>query len=70
MNEGGSADDSLTHTHHSPARVKICNMITGISHINLIVPPGTLHLAESFYGETLGLQRVAVPPRQNHLLAW
>jgi catechol 2,3-dioxygenase-like lactoylglutathione lyase family enzyme len=45
-------------------------MITGIAHVNLIVPPGTLHLAESFYGETLGLHRVAVPARQKDMLAW
>jgi hypothetical protein len=46
------------------------NMITGISHVNLIVPPGTLHLADAFYGETLGMHRAPVPPRQKDMLAW
>ena len=46
------------------------NMITGIAHVNLIVPPGTLHLADAFYGETLGMHRAPVPPRQKDMLAW
>jgi hypothetical protein len=45
-------------------------MITGIAHVNLIVPPGTLHLADAFYGETLGMHRAPVPPRQKDMLAW
>jgi hypothetical protein len=45
-------------------------MITGIAHVNLTVPPGTLHLAEAFYGQTLGLQRVPVPVLQMDTLAW
>jgi catechol 2,3-dioxygenase-like lactoylglutathione lyase family enzyme len=44
-------------------------MITGIAHVNLIVPPGTLHLADAFYGDTLGMHRAPVPPRQKDL-AW
>jgi hypothetical protein len=46
------------------------NMITGIAHVNLIVPPGTLHLADAFYGDTLGMHRAPVPPRQKDMLAW
>jgi hypothetical protein len=46
------------------------SMITGIAHVNLIVPPGTLHLADAFYGETLGMHRAPVPPRQKDMLAW
>jgi hypothetical protein len=57
-------------TQHLSRLSQNLNMITGIAHINLIVPPGTLHLAESFYGETLGLHRVAVPARQKDMLAW
>jgi hypothetical protein len=45
-------------------------MITGIAHVNLIVPPGTLHLADAFYGDTLGMHRAPIPPRQKDKLAW
>jgi len=45
-------------------------MITGIAHVNLLVPSGTLELAESFYGGTLGLKRVPVPVLQKGELAW
>jgi catechol 2,3-dioxygenase-like lactoylglutathione lyase family enzyme len=45
-------------------------MITGIAHVNLTVPAGTLDLAESFYSDTLGLKRVPVPVLQQGTLAW
>jgi hypothetical protein len=45
-------------------------MITGIAHVNLLVPKGTLDLAESFYGNTLGFTRVPVPVLQRGTLAW
>jgi catechol 2,3-dioxygenase-like lactoylglutathione lyase family enzyme len=45
-------------------------MITGIAHVNLTVPPGTLEQAAEFYGTTLGLTRVAVPVLQKDTLAW
>ena len=45
-------------------------MITGIHHINLVVPPNTLHLATSFYATTLGLTPRAVPHLQRSTLAW
>ena len=45
-------------------------MITGIAHVNLLVPPGTLDKAEQFYGKTLGFQRVPVPVLQKDTLAW
>ncbi|TID19049.1 putative glyoxalase family protein [Venturia nashicola] len=45
-------------------------MITGIAHINLLVPAGTLDLAEAFYRDTLGLKRVPVPALQTQSLAW
>lgn len=44
--------------------------ITGIAHINLLVPPGTLDDAAAFYGDTLGLHRVPVPRLQQGTLAW
>lgn len=45
-------------------------MILSLSHINLLVPPSTLHLAHAFYSETLGLTPRAVPPHRQHELAW
>jgi hypothetical protein len=45
-------------------------MITGIAHVNLTVPPGTLEQAAEFYGTTLGLTRAAVPVLQKDTLAW
>jgi catechol 2,3-dioxygenase-like lactoylglutathione lyase family enzyme len=45
-------------------------MITGLSHINLLVPPGTLPLANTFYSETLGLRPRPVPAHRVHDLAW
>ncbi|KAJ2968924.1 hypothetical protein NUW58_g10111 [Xylaria curta] len=40
-------------------------MITGLHHINLVVPPDTLDDAAAFYGSTLGLTPRAVPALQN-----
>jgi len=45
-------------------------MITGLHHINLVVPPKTLHLANEFYSGTLGLTPRAVPHLQRETLAW
>jgi catechol 2,3-dioxygenase-like lactoylglutathione lyase family enzyme len=45
-------------------------MITGIAHINLLVPPGTLPHATTFYSETLGLKPRSVPAHRVHDLAW
>ncbi|CAK3952796.1 Hypothetical predicted protein [Lecanosticta acicola] len=45
-------------------------MITGLHHVNLIVPAGTLAQAEEFYGETLGLTPRPVPELQKGSLAW
>lgn len=45
-------------------------MITGIAHVNLLVPPGTLEDANAFYGETLGFHRTPVPELQRATLAW
>lgn len=45
-------------------------MITGIHHINLVVPAGKLHLATEFYGTTLGLTPRPVPQLQRETLAW
>lgn len=45
-------------------------MITGIHHINLVVPAQTLHLATAFYADTLGLTPRPVPALQRSTLAW
>lgn len=45
-------------------------MITGLAHVNLIVPAGTLPAANAFYGMTLGLTAVPVPQLQRGRLAW
>ena len=45
-------------------------MITGIAHVNLLVPPGTLDQAAAFYGDTLGFHQVPVPVLQKDTLAW
>ncbi|KAK4542350.1 hypothetical protein LTR36_006806 [Oleoguttula mirabilis] len=45
-------------------------MISGLAHINLLVPPGTLAHAETFYGETLGLTPRPVPKMQKDSLRW
>ncbi|KAL6702895.1 hypothetical protein ACN47E_000857 [Coniothyrium glycines] len=45
-------------------------MITGIHHINLVVPPYTLHLAHAFYATTLGFTPRPVPHLQRTTLAW
>jgi len=45
-------------------------MITGIAHVNLTVPPGTLEHAAAFYAGVLGFTRVAVPVLQKNELAW
>lgn len=45
-------------------------MITGLAHVNLTVPPSTLHQASAFYNNTLGLVQTAVPAAQQDTLAW
>lgn len=45
-------------------------MISGIAHINLLVPHGTLDEAEEFYSGVLGFTRVTVPALQKDRLAW
>ncbi|KAK0750045.1 hypothetical protein B0T18DRAFT_408107 [Schizothecium vesticola] len=45
-------------------------MITGLHHVNILVPPGTLPHATLFYGTTLALTSTPVPAAQTHSLAW
>lgn len=45
-------------------------MITGLHHINLVVPPSTLPAATAFYAHTLGLTPRPVPALQRDTLAW
>jgi hypothetical protein len=61
--------DLICFKHHlgiSPA----ITMISGIHHINLVVPPSTFHHTASFYATTLGLTPRAVPHLQRDTLAW
>lgn len=44
--------------------------ITGIAHVNILVPPGTLDQAHAFYADTLGFTRSPVPALQKDTLAW
>ncbi|KAL2864818.1 putative glyoxalase family protein [Aspergillus lucknowensis] len=46
------------------------SMITGLAHVNLLVPEGTLDQAEAFYGGTLGLTSTPVPYLQKGTLLW
>lgn len=48
----------------------VYTMISGLAHVNLLVPAGTLDKAEAFYGGTLGLTPRAVPELQKGTLAW
>ncbi|RMY08971.1 hypothetical protein D0867_08865 [Hortaea werneckii] len=45
-------------------------MISGLAHVNILVPPGTLEQADQFYGETLGLKPREVPKLQKNSLRW
>lgn len=45
-------------------------MISGIAHVNLVVPAGSLGSAHAFYGNTLGLVSTPVPALQRDRLAW
>jgi catechol 2,3-dioxygenase-like lactoylglutathione lyase family enzyme len=45
-------------------------MITGIHHINLVVPASSFPAATAFYGTTLGLTAVPVPQLQRDSLLW
>lgn len=45
-------------------------MISGLAHVNLLVPPGSLEQADAFYGETLGLKPRQVPKMQKDSLRW
>ncbi|WWD19472.1 hypothetical protein CI109_103932 [Kwoniella shandongensis] len=46
------------------------SFISSIAHINLTVPEGSLHLADAFYRDTLGLEKTEVPKAQQGTLAW
>ncbi|KAL4737847.1 hypothetical protein BDV11DRAFT_190701 [Aspergillus similis] len=45
-------------------------MITGLAHINLLVPADSLEHAEAFYGGTLGLTSAPVPHLQKGTILW
>lgn len=46
------------------------SLITGLAHVNLTVPAGTLDAVRAFYGDTLGLAERTVPAAQAHELVW
>jgi len=46
------------------------SLITGLAHVNLLIPAGKLEQAREFYGKTLGLTAVPVPVLQKDSLAW
>ena len=46
------------------------DLISGIAHVNLTVPEGTLDQAHAFYGDTLGMKSRPVPQLQRGTLAW
>jgi hypothetical protein len=48
----------------------LTKMITGLAHVNLIIPQGSLPQANAFYGDTLGLTPRPVPQLQKDRLAW
>ena len=45
-------------------------MITGLAHVNLVVPEGSFPAAHAFYGTTLGLVSSPVPALQRDTLVW
>ncbi len=45
-------------------------LITGIAHVNLVVPRDSLDAAHAFYGDTLGFTAATVPVLQRGTLAW
>ena len=59
-----------------PSSISTCSsepeepFICGLHHVNLLVPPQTLHLAQDFYAGFLGLQAVEVPASCKAHLAW
>ncbi|KAK7908197.1 hypothetical protein PG985_015500 [Apiospora marii] len=65
-----STSSSSTSTSTSTSSSAKPPLITGIAHINLTIPPGTLEHAKTFYGTTLGLTPRAVPAAQTETLAW
>jgi catechol 2,3-dioxygenase-like lactoylglutathione lyase family enzyme len=67
---GLSTPSITTSCKHCLLSSCIVTMITGIHHVNLVVPPGTLDHARDFYGNTLGLIPRPVPHLQRDTLAW
>ena len=41
-----------------------------LAHVNLVVPKGTLHLAEEFYTDVIGFHNDPVPQLQKDVLRW
>ncbi|KAK5942822.1 hypothetical protein PMZ80_005388 [Knufia obscura] len=45
-------------------------LISGLHHVNIQVPPQTLHIASQFYAGTLGLTQTPAPDSMKAHLAW
>lgn len=65
-----------SQVHDSSSSISTCSsnldepLISGLHHINLLVPPQTLHLARDFYAGSLGLHEAIVPASCKAYLAW
>jgi len=62
-NGGNTAWEKTDALENSP-------LVDGVHHINFLVPPNTLHLAQAFYAGTLGMTRVPAPPSTKGLIGW
>lgn len=70
VNQPAHLTDRNDQPNPQPTSDTAANMITGLHHINLTVPEGTLDQATSFYADTLGLTPRPVPAAQTGRLAW
>lgn len=64
QSDASSIDDSSLYS------IDDVPLISGLHHVNLLVPPNTLHLAKAFYCGILGLDAATVPQSAKAHLAW
>ena len=65
-----SETSSISSTPSSRSSLDIPPLLTSLDHVNLLVPPNTLHIAKQFYIQTLGLTSIPVPSSKKSHLAW
>lgn len=67
-----SNETTNVHVSNPQANLSIDKepLIMALDHVNLLVPPQTLHLAQSFYAGILGLVPIIVPASSKAHLAW